>query len=356
MTIENTSTTDTGANSDGFTPAEMAYLSSGGRETEALEKEWSGAGSGEGVAGNSDQSGAQDGQDKTAAGGPENDADDDVSDEELGITIGADGKARDGKGKFVPLSALHAVREKYKATRNKLVETETKFARVDERMAVINELLGKAAAPEGQQPAAKPDDIGEAPDPEKDIFAFVKWQGKMIERLQTKLDEKVQPLEQHRAEQQFRSTYFSDASAFQAQNPDFRDAYVYLVNGRDKELEAVGVKDPAARKAQIAKEERALVENAMQQQLSPSQVLYNFAKARGYTKAAPKADPAKVDPVEKIEQIAKGQKIAGNSFSNAGGVSGEGLTSASIASMSEAEFDAVMSKLTVAQQRALLGG
>lgn len=354
-----TQTSDTGvstggADADGFTAAELAYLSSGGKDSAALEQEWGSAGSGEGVAGDQQPAAGSGGQDKTAASGDPSGSDDDAVEGE--IVIDASGRAKDKTtGRFVPHKAHHALREKYKATRDELGQARETITKFNERISVLSELFGKQdQQPEQQQQAEKDEP---APDPEKDIFAFVKWQAKQIEKLTGALNEKAGKFEAHTAEQQFRQSYIGDATAFVQKTPDFRDAYAHLITGRDAELSAVGMADPAARKAHIAREEKALVQQALQQGVSPSQVLYNLAKARGY--AGPKAsavDPKASDPVKKIEQIANGQKAAGNNFSGAGGSGGEGLTVEAFLSMDEAEYAKAMEKLSPSQRRALLGG
>lgn len=329
-----------------MTPAEQAYFQSGGANTEALEKEWAETSQGETVA--SENAGpAPDSpqQEAPASGDPDEDGEIDGE-----ITIDGNGKNRDAKGRFIPHQAHHALREKYKATRTELEAAKTQMARFDERMAVLNEFLGNGTERPTQQQKSTPD---EKPDPEKDIFAYVRWQEKELESLKSQLNEKTSRYDAHHEEQQFRSTYIADATKFLGEKPDFRDAYVHLVTGRDRELAALGMTDDAARKAHIAKEEKALVQQALTKGMSPSKVLYDFAIARGYSAAA--AQQA-ANPAAKIENIQRGQKTAGVSLSGAGGTSGEGLTAEALSNMNEDEFAAVMSKLSAAQRRQLLGG
>lgn len=60
--------------------------------------------------------------------------------------------------------------------------------------------------------------------------------------------------------------------------------------------------------------------------------------------------------MQRIQQIARGQREAGASLTPAGGQSGEGLTVEKLANMSEADFNAVVGKLSASQRRALMGG
>jgi hypothetical protein len=331
-----------------LSPAEAAYMKSGGSDTAALEQEY-GAGDG-----GNEQPATPDPAAAAAAtttagqdGAGTNDDDLDIDGDTL-ITVGPDGKPRGKNGQFVPHQAFHAVREKYKTTRDELAQTKEKFARVDERLALLNEVIG------ANQPKQAEQQQEEMPDPEKDIFAYVKWQAKQIDTLKSQLTDGSKKQESREAEQHFQRTYIADAMEFNTKTPDFKDAYVHLVNGRDNELKVMGMSDPAERKAFIAREEKAIVVQALQRKVSPSQMLYELAKSRGFTgKAAPAVN--KNDPASKIENVRK-QQAATNSLTGAGGSSGEGLTAAALADMSETEFEQVMSKLSKSERARLLGG
>jgi hypothetical protein len=119
----------------------------------------------------------------------------------------------------------------------------------------------------------------------------------------------------------------------------------------------MGMTDVAERNRFIANEERGLVAQAFRSRRSPAQMLYNLAVARGFTAPAPSsATQQQADPAQKVEQIARGQRVAGASLSGAGGSSGEGLTADALANMSEEEFAAMAAKLGNARMRQLLGG
>lgn len=353
-----TSTVDTGASGssdpDALSPAEMAYLNSGGRDSAALEAEWAGNGQGSPQSGNDSPDGSQQGQHQNGA------SDDEDGDGEEVIVMGKDGKPRSGNsGRFVPHQALHKERERRKATESELQQARDLATRANERIAVFTDLLNRTQ--QQQQPTGEQDDP--QPDPEKDIFAFVKWQGRQIERLSGQLNERASKFDAHTAEQQFRQSYYSDAIAFQQKTPDFRDAYSHLVKGRDAELQALGMTDAQARKQHIAKEEREIAEHAKATNRSPSEVLYELAKVRGYVAKAQNQQQngkpdgqQQPDHMKKIEQIAKGQRVAGNPLSNAGGSSGEGLTAEAFLNMNEDEYAAAIAKLSPSQRRTLLGG
>ena len=78
---------------------------------------------------------------------------------------------------------------KWKRTADELATTRTELGkmrdqatRVDERMRLINEALATTPAA-----AAAAEEEDPAPDPEQDIFGYVRWQGRQMERLNAEL-------------------------------------------------------------------------------------------------------------------------------------------------------------------------
>jgi hypothetical protein len=92
----------TGDSSESFTPAEAAYFKSGGTDTAALEAENAGQGNHPVIPDSS-----REGFSNTV----EKPADTDIENPDELVTLGPDGKPRDGKGRFVPHQAFHEVRE-----------------------------------------------------------------------------------------------------------------------------------------------------------------------------------------------------------------------------------------------------
>ncbi len=289
------------------------------------------------------------------------------------------GRARDAKtGKYVPVQALHRERDLHKQTRGELAATREKNARVEERLAILTEIMeaptpGDAATP---TPAA----IESAPtledivDPETDIFKFSK---QMLEHSRKqdayikKLEEKVSGSDQMTRSQfdalQADQAIRSDVTSFYAKQPDFINAYNHLRTTRDAALQALGFADKGARDAQIASEEKALATNALKTKKSYAETLYSLAKAYGYALPAavvpPPADPTPavrqpgVDPASqaKIESIQNG-KTASATLNGAGGSPAEGLTMEKLANMNEAEFMNLAGKLGKAKLDKLLRG
>lgn len=332
---------------DGFTAAEREYFDSRGAKTDGLAKAT-----------------AQPAAAPAASAAPAvTGDDDDAVDGE--VSIDDQGRVKDVKtGRFVPHKAHHQLRERFKATRAELEQTKEKYARIDERITTLNQLLTGQPAATGAAPAAAPAVDEAAPDPEADLFGYVKWQAKQIERLNAELTKSKTTTEEYIGTQTHREAYTRDAAQFVTKQPDFLEALKNLRAGRAAELEAIGMDDAAQRAQQIAREERDIVQAAISKKKSPSEMLYAIAKARGYAPPAPKPNPtpattpaqSTIDHAAQIEQIANGQKQAASGFASGGGIVGEGLTAEALANMSDDEYAATVSRMTAAQRKAVFGG
>jgi hypothetical protein len=225
------------------------------------------------------------------------------------------------------------------------------MARADERLAVLNELMTKTDAPPSQATVAE-----QPIDPEQDPIGALKQSYAKIAALEKQLTESTKTTEQRESARAMVSAYERDAARFVAEKPEFRDAYVHLMAGRHRELEAMGMTDADERNRFIANEERQIVKSAFESRRSPSQMLYSLAVARGFSHTPSAPAPAQPNHAAKIEAIANGQRKAGVSLSAAGGSAGEGLTAAALADMSEEEFSAVAAKLGKSKLRQLMGG
>lgn len=348
---DNTLSTETSG--DSFSAAETAYFSSRGEDTSGLD-----SASPQDGAGSPPASGQADAptNGKAPASGQETasaDTSDGLEDGETVVILGKDGKPRSENGQFVSHKTFHAIREKYKTTRDENATLRQNYARADERLAVLNEIIGKADAPAPEQGRAP-----EAIDPEKDPIGALHAAMKQIADLNSKLAERDKQTSERDTVRAMQSAYQNDAVAYMKEQPAFRDAYGYLIAQRHAELEAIGYADKGARDRAIAQEERQIVARAMEDKKSPSQMLHKLAIARGFQAkpAAPAADPNRLDPMAKIDALAKAQATAGASLSGAGGSSGEGLTRESLANMSEADYAALKTKVSAAKWRELHGG
>jgi hypothetical protein len=381
-------TTDT--DSSGLTAAERAYFDSRGAKTDGLvPDEPSG-----GRAAGEEQSGSPAAPpvkadtakpDAGAANGKAPGADLDPDEEPLG----EDGRPKN-PGRFIRFGAFDKERKQRQeleralaAEREARTKEQVERAKVAERL----ELLNAALQP---QPGARTEEKpAEPPDPEKDIFGYVKWQDQRLADLTKRLEDNAkQGQEQHKqtaaqlAEGNLRSAYAGDAQRFMASTPDFGAAYQHLLQSRDTELAMVGHTDPEQRRAMIVAEEREIAERFLRMGKSPAEAIYTLAKARGYAPAAAPAPtavaatpptaangngaaPAAPAPAQtaaaapsvtdEIARIKAGQD-ASKSLSQAGGTAGGTLSMEALASMPQSEFDAWMAKASKSQIRAVMGG
>jgi hypothetical protein len=149
--------------------------------------------------------------------------------------------------------------------------------------------------------------------------------------------------------------YRQDALAFAQEKPDFADAYRHLAMSMAAEYKVMGYSDAEVQQKLIQDEERAVAE-AMQRRIRPAQVVYERAKARGFSApVAPAQTPAQPDAAQKLQTIERA-KATQRTLSGAGGSSGEGLTVEALANMSDDEFAATVSKLGKSKLRGYLGG
>jgi hypothetical protein len=309
------------------------------------------------------------------------DGGDDGGAEDGGVVIGDDGRARDAvTGKFVPIKALHKERDLHKQTRSELQQTRELNARVEERLAILNEILTaqdeSPAAPPAAEPEAQP--VEEFIDPEVDIFKsakqmqdFIKKQNEYVKKLEEKLSGTEtltrQQIEGMRADQAIRA----DVTSFYAKQPDFLQAYNHLRTVREKALTTLGFEDKAARDAQIAREEQALAAQSIKNKTSYAERIYKLAQDYGYALKQPEPIPAPpvetppaaptkpvVDPAAaaKVEALRAAKDVASPTLNGAGGSAAEGLTVSQLANMSESDFLNLAGKLGKAKLDALLRG
>ena len=265
-------------------------------------------------------------------------------------------KAKDEKKASKPPVAWEALEEE-RHRRKAAVETlrqeraarAERDARLDERMAIINEAL-------------RPKE--EEPDPDKDIFgAFEHLKGQFNELHQQRTTEQQQAAENRRQQEQvnhIRTAYEADAEMFAVETPDFRAAYDFLLASRQKELRLLPAyrNNPAALRQAIQADELAIVQSALESGDSPAAVIYAIAGARGYAPKQPEppeekpADEAKKSEevvkqngADKIDEIEK-RRDASISLSDGGGSpGGEKITLEAIDRMKPDEFKAFVARI-----------
>lgn len=230
----------------------------------------------------------------------------------------------------VPLRAVTREREEKKQLRDALNDMERKYAVLTDRW----DTMLKGAQPQQPEPA-------EPPDPDKDIFAALRYEREQRAALEAKINgreaEEANARKAAEMENNVWTFWEQEVQAFKAETADFGDAATWLAEWRDKQLQSYASVDPRlsapeARANVINAELKAIVIQAAQQRRSPAEMVYAIAKGNGYTAKA--KEPA----AGAIANLAKNTE-AEISLSAANGSRQPASPDAeTIANMSEAEF------------------
>ena len=249
------------------------------------------------------------------------------------IVLDEQGRAKDAKtGRFVPHAALHKERERRKEIETAYKEELERRARLEGRIEEVNQRL----APKQETGEAPKSPLEEEPiDPEEDIFGAFQRQQRVIRAMQEQIMQTTQTQQSQVEEQTVQQQYVRDAVTFSKETPDFADAYKHIKQGFHAELELQGMTDPSQREQFIKQEEYNLVQNALRQGRSPSEIIYNMAKTRGYMpKSATQENPAQ----QKLENL-KQAKAASNQVAQAAqGQASAGVTYETLADMTDDEM------------------
>lgn len=257
---------------------------------------------------------------------------------------------------MVPSSRFKEESERRKAAEKEFAEyrqrTEDRFTQILQRFS------------QPQQPAPQPAPVPEIPDVTKDPIAHFQAkfdaQQREIERLTQGTRQTQAMTQQQQVDEAVRLTVQSQENKYRAATPDYEDAVKYLQNSRREELEDLGFVNPAEREMMIQQEAYAIARRAVQAGKSFPETIYSLAQRRGYKNApAPTADPApesapQEDAEQRLTRQAAGQQQA-RSLSSARGNAPQEMTAQRLATMSERDFDAWLSKATPEQQRAVFG-
>lgn len=312
----------------------------------------------------------------------EGEDDDDETDEADHGETDADGQPKPKHTRRVALGKHQRIvgkkDEELKALRERVEQQAIREAKINERLAIINEAL---TTPAGQQQQADPDP---EPNPD-DIFEHNAWLKRQLQRTNERIEQMAtgQQERDQAANQanQIRSFYLQDVQEVVRKEPAFIQAYNFLMNSRDAELEAFGIADPNRRKHIIVSEEQELIRNAIQMraqgiQASAAETILRLAKLRGFTPQAAGANAAAAAPgavatqpaangkapaqpstpsvTEEVERLRKAQN-ASRSLSDGGGGMAKTLDTASLLTLPDEEFADLVAKLPRERLKELMG-
>lgn len=197
--------------------------------------------------------------------------------------------------RFVPLKVMLEERKNLQA---KLAEREAREKELEERLARLEK---------GREPEEKLPDFLD--DPKAYVDKAVEKIQKAAEATKAETAEMKAAREREEGMQRFMSAVQADEAAFIQKSPDYLNAVSFLREQRAAELEFLYPEIPKAQiMGQIAQEEIALANRAVQAQKSPAEMAYEYAKRRGYKlPEAPKAEvPKNVTPINPAAALTLG--------------------------------------------------
>jgi hypothetical protein len=239
---------------------------------------------------------------------------------------------RDEKGRFVPHQALHAEREERKKAQAELQTLRERQAILEDRWNTILKV---------QEPPAE--EAKGPPNPDEDIFGYMKWQGEQLSKLQQERENEVKQRQEYeqqtQAEREVTTYWQSSVQEYAAREPDFQPAAQWLSDYRHKQLEALAPIDPnmanpAVRNQQIDAELKQIISVAKQKGQNPAELVHQLAKGWGYNGQS--ASSPKVN--DTLASLEAAQKASRTLAASGGRSSSDPLTPEAIASMSNEEF------------------
>ncbi len=239
----------------------------------------------------------------------------------------ADPAAKPEDPKTVDLRALQEARAEAREVRQRNAILEQ---RTNEILAAFTQQQAQAAQQQQEQPRERP--VG-------DPLALLEYLAEKVDR-----QEMRQTAQQEGYRQQALQQIHNLEQEFKATAPDYDDAINHLRGTRMNELEIMFPLSTAQqRNDYISQEWQNIVNQSAQAGLNPVQQVYNLAKARGFTAAAPA--PTITTPAQPNLQAVAAAQQRHQSLSDApGGETVAPLDAKSLARMSDKDFKAWMSK------------
>lgn len=240
-----------------------------------------------------------------------------------------------GKQRKVDYGAFHAEREKRKAAEAKAQDKDRELATALGRFSVL-EQLAKQQAPAQQVQTETIPDINT--DPVGHFKAqFEKTQRELADVNKWRQSQEANATAMNNAAQLARIAASSETE-FLKTNPDYTEAANYLKVSRTAELKSLNYKDSDIQQY-ILNDAAMIAAQALNNNMSPAAVVYEFAKARGWPGKAPAAPKAvQATDATKLAVVAQGQKQA-SPLSEANGSAPAPTSVDALLKMSDADFE-----------------
>lgn len=262
--------------------------------------------------------------------------------DEIEADAGEDNSPNDGRPKTVPHAALHKERERRKALEAELQQMRDFKARLEERQRMVAEMQATQQRP----PQPEPPRI---PDPEEDIFGAVKATQAQLQQFQRQQAMQAAQAAEMQRQNAIVEQYRQEARARVSQEPEFLDAYKHLIESRRQELAALGTIPPQFIEQRVMADEFAIVQEAMRNRRRPTDVVMEWAKARGWRQDRAAASPTAGSDLSRISDAQRASK----SLSGTGGSPTGPMTVERLVNMSEKEFATYAAKNPATVERLL---
>ena len=213
---------------------------------------------------------------------------------------------------MVPVAEVVAQRQRRAAAETALAEQNARFAKLTERLDVMNERMNPA------------------PDPETEPLESLQHSNRELAKEVSEVKQMLGAANNVSQQNQYQQQVQAMETQFAQANPDYNDAYQFLVDSRMREYSMMGVPDP---QESLQKEAQWIVANATQSGMNPAEVVYNMAKDRGYKNGA--TVETKTTLKETAQNIEQSQTLAGSS----GKTMKPDMTTEDLLDMSDEEFD-----------------
>ena len=173
------------------------------------------------------------------------------------------------------LAALHEARGEAKTLRQQLAEAQQQLAALK--------------TPQGQQPAAQPEQEPDfLADPKGYVDRVDKKVSTALEKLDKATQETAEQVKQREANETVLRTTQAAETEFYSKTPDYPEALQHIRGVRTQQLQALFPDaTPDQINNHIAFEERETARMLVTQGRNPAEFAYNFASTLGYKKAAP---------------------------------------------------------------------
>lgn len=231
----------------------------------------------------------------------------------------------------VPQGALHAEREKHKATKTEL---ETARATLAALTQMRQQIAGRQ--PEQQKPPANEDPASET--------AYLRQRLEQLEGTQQSMVQRDQMQQVDSAERNQLSAVLNRSEAqYRSVKPDYDAAISHVISARAQELALYGLDHVQVQQA-LQEEVMDITRSAIQQGREPAEVGYQLAMLRGYRPDAAQGGTAAPGAAQRTVEAVGQARAGARSLGQAAGTGAtKDLNAQTIANMSADEFDALYS-------------